>query len=108
MYVLFLAKLGYNFIKCLSLRSILKEICVVGFCFLGGFFGGGGVFLVVIIIIFCCFFKIVTKSLVENKPLFELYLNHNCLSILETLQIKENDYISYFFIHKYILLNGIT
>lgn len=57
MYVLFLVKLGYNFIKCLLLRFILKEICVVGFCFFWVFFGGGvGVFLVVIIIIFCCFF----------------------------------------------------
>lgn len=56
MYVLFLVKLGYNFIKCLLLRFILKEIFVVGFCFLGVFFWGGGVLLVVIIIIFCCLF----------------------------------------------------
>lgn len=40
MYVLFLVKLGYNFIKCLLLRFILKEICVVGLFFWGFFLGG--------------------------------------------------------------------
>lgn len=66
MYVLFLVKLGYNFIKCLLLRFILKEICVVGFWFFWGFFWGGVVFFwLLLLLFFVVFFKLLLNYLLK-------------------------------------------